>query len=363
FVAGQGLLDAGTCALIAAIAGQFTRRWALWSGLAAAFTPTLIVVAGLVYTDTIFVFFATLALYAALRWLKAPSWRWAITLGLALGLAALTRALIVLWVPALLAYLAAVLLIRRQLGRTRILQLVCAAAALAACLAPSIARNVVLYEAWSITPQGGIHLSHWVLPLVREGADGTARDKTNAATDAALKRRFPAYPTPNPFVNSAMMSAYARDELARLGWKAVARAWAFGAAINLSAPAVVHVPPVSNLPRTGFYDTPGATFLDKLENFLFGAGNRLYAWLLAAGLIGVVLFRLVQLVGLAALLRQRGAIPGALLLAGWCLYILAVNGPIASPKYRLPLEPAFAVLSGAGLATLMGRRRRASRRA
>jgi hypothetical protein len=47
-----------------------------------------------------------------------------------------------------------------------------------------------------------------------------------------------------------------------------------------------------------------------------------------------------------------------LLLAGWCLYILAVNGPVASPKYRLPMEPALAVLTGAGLASLFNRRRR-----
>ena len=32
-----------------------------------------------------------------------------------------------------------------------------------------------------------------------------------------------------------------------------------------------------------------------------------------------------------------------LLLIAWILFILVVNGPIASPKYRLPLEPAFAV--------------------
>lgn len=358
FASGQALLDAGTCACVAAIAAQFSPRLAIWAGLAAALTPTSIVVAGLVYTDTPFVFFATFALYAALRWLESPRWRWALLLGVALGLAALTRALIVLWVPPLMIFLALVLLLRRSFGRGALAQLATVGALFALFLAPVVARNVAQYGAWAVTAQGGNHLSHWVLPLVKEGVDGTPREKTNAATNQALAARFKDYPTANPFANAAMMSAYAREELGRLGWSAIARAWAIGAAINLASPAVVHIPPVSNLPRTGFYDTPGATFTEKAGNFLFGSGNLLYSRLLVAGLLGVAAIRIVQLIGLIALFRRRGNIAGILLLAGWCLYILAVNGPIASPKYRLPLEPPLAVLSGAGLAALAGRRRR-----
>ena len=37
---------------------------------------------------------------------------------------------------------------------------------------------------------------------------------------------------------------------------------------------------------------------------------------------------------------------------------MAINGPIASPKYRLPLEPVFATLAAAGLGALRGISRR-----
>jgi hypothetical protein len=52
-----------------------------------------------------------------------------------------------------------------------------------------------------------------------------------------------------------------------------------------------------------------------------------------------------------------------LLLSGWVAFILLVNGPIASPKYRLPLEPVFSVMSAAGYATIRDwyRRRRSAR--
>jgi hypothetical protein len=39
-------------------------------------------------------------------------------------------------------------------------------------------------------------------------------------------------------------------------------------------------------------------------------------------------------------------------------FILLVNGPIASPKYRLPLEPAFNVMSAAGYVAIRDWRRR-----
>jgi 4-amino-4-deoxy-L-arabinose transferase-like glycosyltransferase len=353
----QGAMDAATCLIVAGIARQIAPRASLLAGYAAAITPSFIVLSGLVYTDTLFVFFATASLYAALRWLSAPSWPWAILLGLALGLASGVRAVIAPWSLALGLFLAAIVLIRRaragQIG-----QLLGAAAILAACLAPVLARNVAVYGAWSLTPQGGGHLANWVFPLVKEFTDGTPRETTKKSNDARIAARFGPVPTSNPFADSRNYSTFAMEEMEKLGVGAIARGWAYGAAINLVSPAVIHVPPVSALPRRGFYDTPGGTFWLKLQGFLFGSGSTLYAWLLLLGISGVAAFRLVQLVGLISLLRRGANVAGLLLLAGWCLYILAVNGPVASPKYRLPMEPALAVLTGAGLASLFNRRRR-----
>ena len=44
-----------------------------------------------------------------------------------------------------------------------------------------------------------------------------------------------------------------------------------------------------------------------------------------------------------------------MLLSSWAVYILLVNGPIASPKYRLPIEQVLAVLSAAGYCALKQR--------
>lgn len=72
--------------------------------------------------------------------------------------------------------------------------------------------------------------------------------------------------------------------------------------------------------------------------------SRAYAWLLLAGGLGTLVLRAIQLFGVVVGLRRDPEVRIApLLLIAWILFILVVNGPIASPKYRLPLEPAFAV--------------------
>lgn len=355
FVLAQGIVDAGTCLFVAGIARLIAPRAALAAGYAAALTPTFVVMSGLVYADTLFLFFATGSLYAALRWLRAPSLRWALAMGAALGVAALVRIGIAPWALALFPFLAITVLLRRA-GAAPLRHLAAAAAVVAACLAPILARNVATHDAWSLTPQSGPHLAFWILPLVKEFADGTPRETTTKNVAASIAARYGAMPSGRLFADSERYGRFAREELAKLGLGAIARAWAFGAAINFASPAVVHVPPVSSLPRRGFYETPGANFWAKLQAFLFGSGNTLYAWLLMLGILGVAAFRLVQLVGLVALLRRGANAAGLLLLAGWIAYALLLNGPVASPKYRLPIEPALAVLTGAGLAAFARRR-------
>lgn len=356
YVLAQGVLDAGTCVAVFGIAWTIDRRIAVWAGYAAAVTPTLVVLSGIVYTDTAFVFFATLSLFGAVRFLHAPLWRWALVTGLGIGCAALMRVWIVPWAAPLLLFLAVASLLRRRFAAKQGLQLVTVAAILALCVAPVLLRNNSLYGVWSFTPQSGTHMAMWIAPLVREAKDGTPRSKTVAVMEARFAERFGAEASRDPFVQSARYRALAEEELGQLGFGALAKAWLYGAAINLASPAVTVVPTVATLPRTGFYDTPGRDFVEKVTNFLFRSENALYAWLLVAGIAGVVCFRLIQFAGALTLLFQKQSVWPFLLLLGWVGYVLIINGPIASPKYRLPLEPGLAVLAGAALARIGNRR-------
>jgi hypothetical protein len=149
----------------------------------------------------------------------------------------------------------------------------------------------------------------------------------------------------------------AREALAELGIWSVAKAWLYGAAINLGAPVATIFPPLAQLPRTGFFATPGDSVPGKAFNFLFRSDNAIYSWTTVLGILGVAAFRLVQLRGAIGLLGQRRHWPVALLMLSWIAFILLVSGPIASPKYRLPIEPVLMVLLAVGYCALRDRGR------
>ena len=348
YVLMQGLFDAGTCVLIFCIARAIDLRYALPAAVAASVNPTQIVLSGLVYNDTPFLFFVAIFLLASIHWLREPSWRWAITLGVSLGAATMVRVLAAPWVPALLLFLFFVALIRKRLSGRAVAQLSAAAAIFALCISPVLWRNFDKYGTWALTSQGGLHLALWVVPLVKEAKDGTPWQQSFNA----MQRRFDGRnqkAAADSFEVSRQYTELAREALTELGPLAVAKAWITGSAINVAAPAIILSPPVSARPRTGFYDTPGASPLQKIENFLFHSDNAFYGWILLAGIAGVAAISLLQLGGLFVILQNRQHWPTVLLFSLWFLYVLAINGPIASPKYRLPIEPVLMVLTGAGL--------------
>ena len=347
----QGLFDAGTCVLIFGTAAAFASRFAVPAAIAAVVNPTQIVFSGLVYTDTIFVFFCALFLYGSVRWLQTPSMRWGAIIGVGLGAAALTRPMVVPWIAVLLAFLLIAGCRAKALRLARAKTLILAGVLAALCVAPVLARNVAVYGAWSVTAQSGMHLAFWVVPLVREARDATP---LTAGAEEIRKRtedRFGGVPQ-NPFEESRRYAIVGREALAELGLGAIVKAWLVGSAINLGAPALIIAPPVFALPRTGFFATAGRSSIEKIANFLFRSDNSFYAWILLTGIAGVVVWRISQAIGLSIVMPDGAAWPAIALFGLWIAYVLAINGPVASPKYRLPIEPPLMVLTGATLAAL-----------
>jgi 4-amino-4-deoxy-L-arabinose transferase-like glycosyltransferase len=353
-----GLFDAGTCLLIYAIAATLDRRFAIPSAIVGIFSPTQIVISGQVYPDSPFVFFVALMLFGALRWWQTPSWRYAMITAAGFAFAAWMRVLIVPFAPALVIFLLVATWFAGRLHWRHAIQLGALLLVLVACLAPISLSNAQRYGSWSLTSQGGQHLARWVVPLIWEVNEG----KPWVEGYMEMERRAEQRPHPyyeNHFEQSRRLTEAAMEELNRIGVGAVAKAWLFGAAINLGTPGIILSPPVALLPRAGFYATPGKNPFEKISNFLFRSDNVLYGWILLSGIAGLAAARLVQLGGFVVLLVHREWVP-AMLFAGWCTFILCVNGPVASPKYRLPMEPALTVLTGAGWVLLTRRRTRAS---
>jgi 4-amino-4-deoxy-L-arabinose transferase-like glycosyltransferase len=353
----QCVVDAGTCLLIGLLAAQFSRELFVPAALLAALNPTQIVVAGMVYTDTPFLFFVTAGLVLSVLWLKAPDFRVAVGVGLVWGLALMTRPFVLYWLYVLpiLLFVSATVLRHPGIAR-RCTQVVAMTVLVAIVAAPVALRNFDQFGTMRLSAQSGAHLLYWVVPLVGEFKDGTPREESNRRLQQLYKEWGGTQPPRGTFESSERMMEIAKSELLDLGPGAIATAWAQGAAMNLLAPATTITPPVTRLPRSGFYDTPGKDFLDKVWNFLFRNDGAGYAQILLLSALPMPVWILFAVAGIyIAFFRRQGTAIPALFLFLWAGFTLALNGPVFSPKYRLPLEPAWIVFVTITFASLWRR--------
>jgi hypothetical protein len=333
----------------------------LIAGILAALSVNLVVYSSQILTDCLFLFFFTLMLLAGARFLRDPSIRLAILAGSAGGFALATRpAVAVLLLAAAPLVFVIAMIVRRSLAHALAAALLFAITA-ALPVTPVLLRNAVHYRFFSLTSQTGEHLAFQVAPLVAQRADGTpfwvtvdrmkalyqqwleSLDRQRELTDPLLDPKF------NPFRRSAALTELARQEMAHLPWSAFAKAWLEGMVVNLGAPALIGDPRVRALPKPNFYSTAGANLWQKARGYLFDDPG-LYQALVIAGVLTTLPFVALAAVGFAALARQWPW--AAVFAAGVLAYFLLLNGPVATAKYRLPMEPVLIVLAAIPLARL-----------
>ncbi|WP_458760246.1 hypothetical protein ACSVBT_05440 [Afipia sp. TerB] len=344
----QGALDAGTCVAVFFIAQYLSPKLALPASVFAVFNPTQIVLSGLFFTDTPFTFFFAVSLLLTLRWAQKPTWSGAALIGAALGCASMTRILIVPWAVLTMSLMAVYSLFTSSVSKKT--TVLASAAVFGLCIGAILTKNVALYRTIGLTSQSGAHLAFWIVPLAKEMKDRTPYAATASAMERRTRERFGPQ-SANPFEQSARYKIVAGEALREIPLTAFVKSWLSGMAINLLSPAALQAPPVLQLPHGGFYETSGSSFPDKVYNYAFHSRNSLYAGILILGAFGLGLARLVQLIGAISLARQRNwfflALGGS-----WIVYILVVSGPIAAPKYRLPIEPLLNIATGAGYLAL-----------
>jgi hypothetical protein len=157
----------------------------------------------------------------------------------------------------------------------------------------------------------------------------------------------------NPFKVAAVKSEIAWEQMARLPLAACAKAWLEGMVVNLAAPGLLVDPRVRALPRPSFYGTPGASLWERAGAYILDDPG-LYQLLLVVGLIATLPVLTLEAIGFVLLART---LPwGAILGGGVLAYFLVISGPVAAPKYRMPMEPVLIVLAAIPLARIAERR-------
>jgi len=215
-----------------------------------------------------------------------------------------------------------------------------------AAASPWMVRNQVLYGHSDLTAQGEPHIIGWIIPAVtryEKGVDLTTAMQESSREWAEHKKSLPQEVLENPMELSKEAKRYGVEYLLDASPVSIAKAWFWGAVKNLGAPVAVELAYILDMDWTHFTTSPGKGALEQANNFLFKNENKVYSFMLAAGILLTLAFRLVQLAGAWVLLRSKPGIlvAGAVVVA----YFLAVSGPVGYAKYRLPYEPLFILLT------------------
>jgi hypothetical protein len=294
-------------------------------------------------------------LLAGAHFLLRPTRSLALLAGLAGGLALATRVGIA---PILIAAVPLIFIVAswcwRSYRRGFVAALVFTIAA-AAPITPVLLRNALAYGSFDLTTQTGDHLAFWIVPLVAERADGTPFDASVARMQALYRQRLAdsgLNEKSNPFLLSALKRKLALEQMARLPPAAFVKSWLEGMVVNLAAPALLGDPRVRALPKPSFYETPGTTLWERAKRYLLDHLGT-YQVVLVIGLATMLPFLLLQAAGFIMLARR---LPWAAACAGGLLtYFLLLSGPVATPKYRMPMEPVLIVLAAIPLAAVAER--------
>lgn len=344
----QSILDSLTCVIIFLCAGLLNRRYQLYTGLFAAFSPLMIIISSQILSDTIFLFTFTLSLYFLLKYKSSSESKKYIYLsGLLLGISTFVRAatfpLIFLSLPIIFL----TLIINGNNYRKSFVSL-CIFFIIA--ISPISSRwidNIVEYDTYSLTSQGGSHMAYWMVPGVLSVSKGIDRD--SSVNIVNLKIEELGGLTNEPFKDSEKRVNIAIDILKKESFYYISYAWLRSSIINIiSSPILIDFRTRTllhpSLAQEGSITKWIKTLISKNE----------YSPYLVVLLLSMIfsLFSVFTLVlGYFYFIRENLYI--SLISIIIIIYFCLITGPTISPKYCLPYLPVLIYLQGMSISKLI----------
>ena len=347
----QSFIDALSVIGIGLAARSMSEHFAAPSALAAAVIPNFIVHASYLLTETVFTVFFVWGLCALMWALRRNTVPLLIAGGALFGLALLTRPVMVYYLVFLTPSLALAFYLPRSISAFRCVGLAVIPAVLVlAFAAPRAVDHYRHYGYLSLSAQEGTHLLNWFYGCLASATPCAERGRVAEEMRPIADQRIAALgkDKDNPFAVSAVEKRLAVETILSMPPALIATSMSAG---------IFRV-----LMQTGFYESfaqfrqeptflsamPGDSTGERLNNFIATNKTNIFMILWVVAQAALLLSRLVQLAGLFHGLRTPAYRGATLLLAATIAYFLILTGPVASPKYRIPIEPPLLILFGMG---------------
>ncbi len=356
----QALLAGLAVPAIALAARAIKDEWLVPAGMLAAVWPNLAYRPATILSETLFTFFISWGLCAALWAAKARRPLWLlVAAGIGLGLAYLTRP-VLMGFPFIVTPGLAMLLYREQhRGWSPIIFAAVPIAVMLTFTVPNYVRSYQAYGAPMFTLQQGHNLLFYIYPcLAADWGCGNPDLAAGARAQAEYERAMTPELEANVVARNDIETGLASRLIGELTLTQFAKA-----IVGSTAKLLLHNTSYEILQRFEFPvrywgeaagDGPGA----RVRSFAadIAATPSMLIW--AAFQVFLLLSRAVQVVGAVRMLLRPALLGPAVFLLAYMAAILAVSIGFGNPRYRVPLEPGLILFTVAGLDFLWARGRR-----
>ena len=350
----QAIIDSFSCVFIGLLVQEVLSKGLVLGGLLSAFNLNMIVLSGMILTESLFLLVCVLFLLFFMKFLRQNSDQWLLLSVLLLAISSMIRPISYYLIFCLVIGLVLYWLISKETMLRIGIRLVGVFFVSTLALGATHYRNYVEYGAFGLVTQGGTHLFGWVLPAAYQySGQGSYQDGQKWSQDMLQKtmRNDGLDKLPSGiFEMDLYYKKVTKIALLELGIVNVIKSWTVGSIINLLSPSVAYAPAVRTMPHPSFYETQGNGAVAKIWNYLHNTDGIVYLAILVIGSIFSFLFAILALFGSITLSKDIykgmfGYLPMSSLFTLIMLigYLLAITGPLIGLKYRLPIEPIMTI--------------------
>ena len=321
----QALLDSFTCVIIFLCAGLLNKKYELFTGMFAIFSPLMIII----------------SLFFLLKyWRSSNSKKYIYLAGLFLGLSTFIRAATF---PLIFISLPIIFLIIKKSDNNYLKCFSTLSIFLLMALAPisnRIVENMIEYDTYSLTSQGGSHMAYWMVPGVLSVSKDM--DRNSAVNLVNMEINKLGGVTGQPFKDSKKRVNASINILKQENIYNITYAWFRSSVINIISSPILIDYRVRSLSHPSFAKEGNIT---KWTETLFS--NKDYFSYLIVLLLSFIcsLFCIYSiLMGFYVLTKSNLFI--SFLSISIIMYFALITGPTISPKYCLPYIPILLYLQG-----------------
>jgi len=340
----QSFLDSLTCVVLFLCAGLINKKYQLYTGLFASFSPLMVIICSQILSDTIFLFTFTLSLYFLLRYSNTKNQLFFLYLGaLFLGISTFIRAATF---PLIFICLPIVFLVIKNKHKSYLKTSINLFVFFILSIAPISNRlvdNILHNNTYSLTSQTGSHVAYWMVPGVLSISQGLDRESSVKLVNEEIVKLGGVLNEPYKDSNIRIRASLNILQQEKIYY--ITYAWIRSSVLNVISSPILIDYRVRSLPHPSFSEK--SNIIKWFNEIINNEKYYFYLFILLITLIFSIFSIYSLLFGYLIFFKSNFylSIMSILIITYFCL----ITGPTISPKYSLPFLPILIYLQAISL--------------